>query len=58
MGSNYLIEDESWFNWDAKENRRIWTKKKAKKPKIVKVIIAFTCKPKHFLASWNVNLRV
>ena len=36
MGSNYLIEDESWFNWDVKENRRVSTKKKVKKPKNVK----------------------
>ena len=57
MGSNYLIEDKSWFNWDSKENRRVWTKKKAKKPTNVKkkltrrktmVTIAFTCKPKRF----------
>ena len=60
MGSNYIIEDESWFNWDSKENIRVWTKKKAKKPTNVKekltrrktmVTIAFTCKPNRFSVS-------
>ena len=57
MTSNYLVEDESWFLWDAPEYRRAWIQKKAVKPTIAKqnltkrktmVLIAFTCKPKIF----------
>ena len=56
MVSNYLVEDESWFLWDAPEYcRRAWIQKKAVKPTIANqkltkrktmVLIAFTCKPK------------
>ena len=57
MASNYLVEDESWFLWDAPEYRRAWIQKKAvnltiAKQKLTKrktmVLIAFTCKPKRF----------
>ena len=57
MASNYLVEDESWFLWDAPENRRAWIQKNAVKPTIAKqklterktvVLIAFTCKPNIF----------
>ena len=57
MASNYLVENELWFLWDAPEYRRAWIQKKAVKPTIAKhkltkrksmVLIAFTCKPKRF----------
>ena len=57
MASNYLVENESWFLWDAPEYRRAWIQKKAVKPTIAKqkltkrktmVLIAFTCKRKIF----------
>ena len=57
MASNYLVEDEPWFFWDAPEYRRAWIQKKAVKPTIAKqkltkrqtmVLIAFTCKPKRY----------
>ena len=36
MASNYLVEDESWFFWDAPEYRHAWIQKKAVKPTIAK----------------------
>ena len=36
MASNYLVEDESWFLWDAPEYRHAWIQKKAVKPTIAK----------------------
>lgn len=60
MGSNYVIEDESWFLWSQTCKRRVWIDKKAVKPTNVRSkltnrktmgLVAFTCKPKRFSVS-------
>ena len=60
MGSNYVIEDESWFLWSQTCKGRVWIGKRAVKPTNVKSkltnmktmsLVAFTCKPKRFSVS-------
>ena len=60
MCSNYVAEDESWFQWDYTGNRRVWIERRAVKPTKVKPklttrktmgLVAFTCKPKRFSVS-------
>ena len=62
MGSNYVVEDESWFLWSQTYKGKVWIRKNSVKPKNANVkskltnqktmgLIAFTCKPKRFLVA-------